>query len=105
MIITTVIIMFSYVYIIEFSGIIPSLSSFIYKRILKEKWIGQLITAPFGCAKCMTFWTVLIYWLIYSGFILAILVACTAALLISVLVNILKMYFKFINKWGGKIDE
>lgn len=91
-IVNSIIITFIFVYIIDFSGIIIDISKALYRLLRKGRlWKGQLINKPFSCSTCMTFWTVSIYSLFYTGFIYSIGLGCIMAILV--------VYIKKLLNW------
>lgn len=85
---------FSIVYIIDFSGILFDLSKLFYEVTTRRKWKYQMIRKPFGCSQCMTFWSILIYSLFSQPIIISLFAACLMALS----VNLFKLLINFYNK-------
>lgn len=49
-------------YIIDKSGLLIDISKFIYEKINKKEWMGQIINLkPFTCSSCSIFWVILFY--------------------------------------------
>ena len=73
MVINLLILVFVIVYIVDYSGIIYDLSSFLYKLLNPtKKWNYQMIGKPFGCSGCLSWWIGLGYALFNTSFIYAL---------------------------------
>ena len=69
-------IMFIISFIVDYSGIINTLSEQLFKLVHKGmKYDGWMIPL-FSCSLCVTFWTLLAFCLIGHGLVLSIFIAC-----------------------------
>lgn len=100
-IITLLLITFSVVYIIDFSGIITDLSKYIWiqthpNQVYKYKQIGK----PFGCSVCMTFWLSILYCIFGLNIciIYSISIGCGLSLSTNIFKNIINYYNKITLK-------
>lgn len=82
-------------YIIDKSGVIFDLSKFIYNLTHSTPWMYKTIRKPFGCAKCMTLWLVLLYCLFHFGVIMSLFIAVICS---SILSPIISKIYDIINK-------
>lgn len=100
LLLTALILTVSIVYIIAHSGIVISVSKFIYKKLNPGKdWMGQLIPKPFSCSVCMSFWVILILCIISSISIPYALGLASLMSLLSILIDrLLLLIIRLIHK-------
>ena len=92
-------IVFSVVYIVEYSGFIQSLSKWLWEIRGNGNWSGQLIRKPFSCSVCLSFWLVLIYLLKNEQSIILSIGVAVIASISSVLINrLMGVLFRLINR-------
>lgn len=106
MIINYVAITICTVFIIDLSGIIPTLNRTLQKLLKTEK---QLTIKPFSCSLCMTHHVLLIYMLFVNPSIINYLIICllsfstpiikdTLVLTKDIIIKIIDTIYFFINK-------
>lgn len=89
------------VFIIDFSGIIESLESFIGKLFnIKSPQVPK----PFSCSLCMTFWLGLLYVCLNNLTIFNIMLVCLFAASTQLLYNLIQVIYININKLLEKIS-
>ena len=101
MIINLIIITFSIVYIIDFSGFIFNISKTIWKILNKNKEYQYTLIKPFGCSLCMTFWVTLgyCYLIINLSLIYSIGIAVLCGGFLTVIIKkIINIFYNKINK-------
>jgi hypothetical protein len=99
LLITNLMLIFSIIYIVDYSGIIFDISKFIYERTNKDKiWQGQIIGKPFGCSLCLSFWTSLIICLFNTTIVFALFIATCFAILSILIKKLLGKIINLINK-------
>ena len=95
---------FIVVFIVDYSGAVPSLRAWINKRILKREEDAPL--KPFDCSKCMTFWIGLIYVAACGRLSVPTLAAvCLAAYLAQVCNNFLFMVKDLIDRMANEKES
>ncbi len=102
LIIEVMMIIFSIIFVVEFSGIIKSISDFLYQLFLNKKNInGWIIPKPFSCALCMTFWVLLFYtYFNTNDIVISIFTSSVGAMSTIVLTP---MFTKIIDKINDKL--
>lgn len=89
----------SIVYIMNYSGILYSITKSIYRLINpKKEYLGQQLPKPFSCAMCMSFWIVLILCWSKFGWIYAIGIASIGSIYSLIVDVILKFIIDKINR-------
>ena len=91
------IINFVIVYIIDHSGIVFDLSKFLY-TLSGRKWNYRMISKPWGCGVCMSWWISLIYLLFNVSFIYAIGLAAIFAILSVLISKMIGKVLELFNK-------
>lgn len=95
------------VLIIDISGFIPSVKSFISKLLTnKQLDTTNFRLKPFDCSFCMTFWTGLIYTLVIGQFTLVnLLIILLLAFMTEPLYRLLLLIKDTILKLIDKLDD
>ena len=94
-----IIITFIITYIIGQSGIIFDLSKFIYKLTHKTEWNYQMLSKPWSCSVCMTFWIISSYCLVIGlGIIYSLGIGCLMAITSLLINKIIEQITTLINK-------
>jgi len=99
--INILLIVFSIVYIVDFSGIIVDLSKFLWELTHpKQVWKYNMLKKPFNCSTCLSFWFILIYSLsvLNYTFVESLSIACVSALSTNIFKIIINTYIKLTNK-------
>lgn len=92
-------------YIVDISGFMQKVNMYIYRKLYGENiayngWFVPLL----GCSKCLVFWSVLFYSLIWSNidFLYSVGMACLCSLLATIFSdierNIIKRFSDILNK-------
>lgn len=89
---------FIIMYVIDNSGLLVDISKFLYEKINKKEWLGQIISfKPFTCSSCMIFHTIWIYLIIINNY--PIIYSLFLATIFSTFINITlnRIYNKIIK--------
>lgn len=96
MIINLILISFITCYIIDISGIIDSLDSFLQKKFKSPVYHTP---KPFNCSLCMAFWFGLIYLLLAGSLTLPLItITCLLSMLTPVITRLLYFIRGFLDK-------
>lgn len=89
----------SIVYVYTLSGFIDSIKRGVWKLISKLPYV-DIELKPFTCGKCMSFWTTLIYQIIYCDYNLIQIFSLSLlmAYLYPFMSNILIIIFEYLKK-------
>ena len=90
-------------FIVDYSGIINTLSEFIFKRIHKGmKYNGWMIPL-FSCSLCVTFWILLAFCLIGHGLVFSIFISCLGGWSVKFITMLQHKIGDVISGWINKI--
>lgn len=99
MIINILILIFSIVYIWNYSGFIFDITKIIYIKLNPNKqYLGQQLPKPFSCYICMIFWTVLAICLPNMTLIYSLGTATLSTIIGVITDKLYGVFFKLINK-------
>lgn len=105
-IINLILIQFIVVFIVDLSGFIPNIKSFVSRLLTKHEFNFSL--KPFDCSLCLTFWVGIIFVLVTSQFTIPVLFyICILSFFTPVtnliLINIKDILLSILNKIYDKI--
>lgn len=87
----------SIVYVVDISGAVHKLSKWLFIKIYgKQKQYNGWYIPLVGCSTCLSFWTVLLYTVLFSG--LNVIYCLALACLSSYSANILSEIMKLIKR-------
>lgn len=102
MLFNVLMIVFSSVYIIDISGVMDAVNKSVYKFIYgrNRRYDGSWFIPVLSCAKCSSFWLVLVYTLVAGvPFIACVFIACVASLSAVIMSLALSRLLRLFNRW------